>query len=83
MMDENGEVSAEAAQAISSSVNDEAIDVSAPKETDIGENKTATTGNIRTLDGYLAGDEFVSDAINYQVLLGKIDQLLEKLKLDA
>jgi len=82
-MDENGEVSAEAAQAISSSVNDEAIDVSAPKETDIGENKTATTGNIRTLDGYLAGDEFVSDAINYQVLLGKIDQLLEKLKLDA
>ena len=82
-MDENGEVSAEAAQAISSSVNDEAIDVSAPKETDIEENKTAATGNIRTLDGYLAGDEFVSDAINYQVLLGKIDQLLEKLKLDA
>lgn len=82
-MDENGEDSAEAAQTISSNVNDEAIDVSAPKETVIEENKPATTGNIRTLDGYLAGDEFASDAINYQVLLGKIDQLLEKLKLDA
>ncbi|MCJ1308731.1 hypothetical protein MMC25_002385 [Agyrium rufum] len=44
----------------------------------------ATAGGvIRTLDGELAGDEFASDAINYQVLLGKIDTLLERLKLDA
>ncbi|KAL8735832.1 MAG: hypothetical protein Q9181_002680 [Wetmoreana brouardii] len=40
-------------------------------------------GGIRTLDGEIAGDEFASDAINYQILLGKIDKLLEKLKLDA
>jgi ankyrin repeat and BTB/POZ domain-containing protein 1 len=40
-------------------------------------------GAVRTLDGDLAGDEFASDAINYQVLLGKIDRLLERLKLDA
>ena len=40
-------------------------------------------GAVRTLDGDMAGDEFASDAINYQVLLGKIDQLLERLKLDA
>ncbi len=40
-------------------------------------------GAIRTLDGDIAGDEFASDAINYQVLLGKIDRLLERLKLDA
>jgi ankyrin repeat/BTB/POZ domain-containing protein 1 len=40
-------------------------------------------GEIRTLDGDIAGDEFASDAINYQVLLGKIDALLERLKLDA
>lgn len=41
------------------------------------------TGEVRTLDGEIAGDEFAADAINYQILLGKIDKLLEKLKLDA
>jgi hypothetical protein len=41
------------------------------------------TGAVRTLDGEIAGDEFAADAINYQILLGKIDALLEKLKLDA
>jgi ankyrin repeat/BTB/POZ domain-containing protein 1 len=29
------------------------------------------------------GDEFLQDAMNYQILLGKIDALLEKLSLDA
>ncbi|OJD35313.1 btb poz domain-containing protein [Diplodia corticola] len=38
---------------------------------------------IRTLDGEIAGDEFAQDAINYQILLGKIDRLLDSLKLDA
>lgn len=41
------------------------------------------TGEVRTLDGEIAGDEFAADAINYHILLGKIDKLLEKLKLDA
>jgi len=40
-------------------------------------------GVIRTLDGEIAGDEFAQDAINYQILLGKIDKLLDNLKLDA
>lgn len=40
-------------------------------------------GMIRTLDGEIAGDEFASDALNYQILLGKIDKLLDRLKLDA
>ena len=40
-------------------------------------------GTIRTLDGEIAGDELEVDAINYQILLGKIDALLERLKLDA
>lgn len=40
-------------------------------------------GVIRTLDGEIAGDEFEQDAMNYQILLGKIELLLEKLKLDA
>jgi ankyrin repeat/BTB/POZ domain-containing protein 1 len=42
-----------------------------------------TVGGIRTLDGEIAGDEFAQDAINYQILLGKIDQLLDNLNLDA
>lgn len=40
-------------------------------------------GVVRTLDGEIAGDEFAQDAMNYQILLGKIDQLLEELTLEA
>ncbi|KAF2404335.1 hypothetical protein EJ06DRAFT_526419 [Trichodelitschia bisporula] len=40
-------------------------------------------GVIRTLDGEIAGDEFAQDAMNYQILLGKIDTLLASLNLDA
>lgn len=47
-----------------------------------GENEM-TSGSIRTLDGEIAGDELEGDAINYQILLGKIDSLLQRLKLDA
>lgn len=49
----------------------------------VGGEEGEMKGAIRTLDGELAGDEFAGDAINYQILLGKIDDLLEKLKLDA
>ena len=38
---------------------------------------------IRTLDGEIVDDEFAGDAMNYQLLLGKIDALLERLRLDA
>ena len=40
-------------------------------------------GMVRTLDGDVAGDEMEMDAMNYQILLGKIDGLLDKLRLDA
>ena len=40
-------------------------------------------GAIKTLDGEIAGDEIAADALNYQILLGKIDTLLDRLKLDA
>ena len=40
-------------------------------------------GEIRTLDGEIAGDEFAADAMNYQMLLGKIEALLERLELDG
>ncbi|KAF2479686.1 hypothetical protein BDY17DRAFT_256788 [Neohortaea acidophila] len=40
-------------------------------------------GVIRTLDGEIAGDEFAQDALNYQLLLGKIETLMEELGLDG
>jgi ankyrin repeat/BTB/POZ domain-containing protein 1 len=93
LMDENGELHAEAAQAISnvSSATDEGIDMK-PAQAELAKTETTPVdppsnpfmnGEIRTLDGDIAGDEFAADAINYQVLLGKIDSLLERLKLDA
>lgn len=42
-----------------------------------------TQGVVRTLDGDIAGDEFAQDALNYQILLGKIDRLMENLGLDG
>lgn len=89
-MDESGEINAKAAQALAlsdavrendKSATDEAIDMTAPEMQK--NDAVVMSGKIRTLDGEIAGDEFASDAINYQVLLGKIDTLLERLKLDA
>lgn len=38
---------------------------------------------IRTLDGEVAGDEFTKDAVNYEILMAKLDRILEDLDLDA
>uniref|UniRef100_A0A093V2P1 BTB/POZ domain-containing protein 3 n=1 Tax=Talaromyces marneffei PM1 TaxID=1077442 RepID=A0A093V2P1_TALMA len=38
---------------------------------------------IRTLDGAIVEDEFDQDAMNYEILLDKLDRLLERLNLDA
>ena len=63
---------------------DEAIDVHIPDHSDAAMTRAqVNNGIIRTLDGEIAGDELEGDAINYQILLGKIDSLLDKLKLDA
>ena len=78
MMDENGEINADVAESIA----DEAIDVTETKTSD-PTSDPFMNGEIKTLDGEIAGDEFAADAINYQILLGKIDALLERLKLDA
>lgn len=92
IMDENGEINSEAAQAISRAAAppDEVIDMNSGRDQANGEKEAQDpasnpfmNGEIRTLDGDIAGDEFAADAINYQVLLGKIDRLLERLKLDA
>jgi ankyrin repeat and BTB/POZ domain-containing protein 1 len=38
---------------------------------------------IKTLDGEIVEDEFDQDAMNYRILLDKLDRLLERLNLDA
>lgn len=59
---------------------DEGVDVETVPHGDAsGENQMV----IRTLDGEIAGDELEGDAINYQILLGKVDALLDRLQLDA
>ena len=67
--------------------NNVAIDVDSNHDVDAGTkqaiNNVTAGGQIRTLDGEIAGDEFTGDAVNYQILLGKIDELLDKLRLDA
>ncbi|KAF4549924.1 BTB/POZ domain-containing protein 1 [Elsinoe fawcettii] len=64
--------------------DDEGVDMHAgdtPPQTDAEAFAGGTI--IRTLDGEIAGDEFAQDALNYQIMLGKLDKLLENLDLDA
>jgi ankyrin repeat and BTB/POZ domain-containing protein 1 len=87
MMDEETQ-QAELNAAVAASV-DEGIDMSS--KADVGtaltkptsENQILKGGTFRTLDGNDADDEFQTEAMNYNILLGKIDTLLERLKLDA
>ena len=60
-------------------------DASAPASPEPLANKETLldNGTFRTLNGEHAGDEMEQDAINYQILLDKIDILLERLRLDA
>lgn len=53
------------------------------READSTQQMLTTDAVVRTLDGEIAGDEFAADAVNYQILLGKIDGLLERLRLEA
>lgn len=56
-----------------------------PKEGEesIVQSDTLYPAVIRTLDGEVVEDEFDEDARNYEILMGKVDDLLDRLKLDA
>ncbi|KAI1211835.1 uncharacterized protein F4807DRAFT_416572 [Annulohypoxylon truncatum] len=96
MLDENGEVDPVAAELLASQGKNVASgdaprneslgkenDAALPAKAGMMEALASSGGVVRTLDGELVEDEFASDAINYQLLLQKIDTVLEKLKLDA
>lgn len=59
------------------------LDLDARDDKTVAAEQQVATGMIVNLDGEAVGDEFLQDAMNYQILLGKIDTLLEKLNLDA
>jgi hypothetical protein len=94
MMDE-GEVPAELAVAArdSSEPDDEGVAAvhsnREPSKDEQGDHAdldvmgNAAVGVVRTLDGEIAGDEFAQDAMNYQILLGKIETLMDGLGLDG
>ncbi|VUC30401.1 unnamed protein product [Clonostachys rosea] len=87
-MDENGEIDAAAAATIAEQAatnGDAAATEDGPEllAAPVGEKEANGNGALRTIDGKAAEDDFASDAINYQLLLGKIDVMLDRLKLDA
>ncbi|KAL7812608.1 hypothetical protein V8C44DRAFT_357774 [Trichoderma aethiopicum] len=93
MMDEEGEIGAEVVAALvngsSGDVADAVGEKKSEKQGGDGDERNGDRGGedgeegMRTLNGEAAEDEFASDAINYQILLHKIDAMLEGLKLDA
>lgn len=60
-----------------------ALDVSKEAIPSQGEEPQAHAPVIRTLDGAVVEDEFSEDAMNYEILLEKLDNLLERLNLEA
>lgn len=67
----------------------EVLEIPADKNGEIQEQAQTKSQNpehrpvIKTLDGQDAGDEFSKDAMNYQILMEKLDMVLEKLDLEA
>lgn len=95
MLDDDGEIKAEAVEALvaaSQEAQAENHDLAANGvETNTLDKPTAENGAlpladsgvVRTLEGEIVDDEFDLDAQNYQILLRKIDTMLERLRLDA
>ncbi len=97
MLDEDGELSAEVIEGLAVKAADGSPDgvahgpvdqevinkVQAMETSQVAGLGAEVEGAVRTLDGGLVEDEFESDAINYQILLTKIDKMLDRLKLDA
>jgi len=59
------------------------LDLDVRDDRAVSSEQQLASGAIVNLEGEPVGDEFLQDAMNYRILLGKIDSLLEKLNLDA
>lgn len=98
MLDEEGEIRPEAVEGLVAAneegpeatkevgTNGAATDgnvTAAADNTSLHQEAGGGGGGVKTLEGEEVDDEFDLDAMNYQILLRKIDTMLEKLKLDA
>lgn len=98
MLDDEGEIKPEAAEGLADAATasaaagrqaankDVTVNFAAERASEAATSKVIvgqTMGVVRTLDGEEVDDEFDLDAQNYQILLRKIDTMLERLKLDA
>ncbi|KAK4219088.1 hypothetical protein QBC37DRAFT_411224 [Rhypophila decipiens] len=90
LLDEDGEINAAAVEGLAIAEGENAahaqeiaVEAAGKPEGGGGEEGNGGGENFVTLDGEVVEDEFASDAINYQILLRKIDAMLERLKLDA
>lgn len=79
VMDDEGEINAELAATIAEAADRD----SAPVEGKLGEDAPNGNADGPRVDEDEEEDEFVTEALNYQILLGKIDTMLDRLKLDA
>jgi len=66
-------------------VQDGQTDVKAEEnvQRDAGKDVVVDDETVMTLDGEIVEDEFDLEAVNYRILLRKIDTLLQGLNLDA
>ena len=78
-MDEEGEINAQAAAQMAEAAEGQARQSDAAVTERM---KPKEDGDEEEGEGE-EEDEFVADAMNYQNLLGKIDMMLDRLKLDA
>lgn len=90
MLDEEGEVRPEAVEGLAAANGEwhdiQQVDQDGGPSDSMARAAAGDSGGsvgVKTLEGEVVGDEFDLDAMNYQILLGKIDTMLERLKLDA
>ncbi|KAI7779578.1 hypothetical protein LA080_000690 [Diaporthe eres] len=85
MLDEEGEIRPEAVEGLVAANGEgrEAIKEAGTNGVANDGTTASAGGGVKTLEGEVVEDEFDLDAMNYQILLRKIDTMLERLKLDA
>lgn len=97
MLDEEGEIRSEAVEGLmaangegrefvkeadTEATSNAAFDPGSSQK-EVADGDVVGVGGVKTLEGEVVDDEFDLDAMNYQILLRKIDTILDKLKLDA
>lgn len=88
MLDEEGEIRPEAVEGLVAANGEGHEAIKEAGTNGVADDGVATSGGgggggVKTLEGEVVDDEFDLDAMNYQILLRKIDTMLERLKLDA